>query len=81
MNFLKKTKDWIVKQATSLKNAVMAVVVGSTALSSNVTYAAVDAGSIVTKLEQNFTTAETVGIAIVGGFAVLFVFKLIQRML
>lgn len=80
MGILKKSCDFVVSKCTNAKNAVVAFAVGS-ALASEVTLAAVDAGSIVSKLEQNFTTAETVGIAIVGGFAVLFVFKLIQRML
>lgn len=80
MGIFKKACDWVVSKCTNAKNAFVVAVVGS-AFASEVTFAAVDAGSIVTKLEQNFTTAETVGIAIVGGFAVLFVFKLIQRML
>lgn len=43
--------------------------------------AAVNANDIISKLTENFTTAELVGVAIVGGFATLFVFKLIKRML
>lgn len=81
MNFLKKAKDWVVKQVTSAKNAVMVVVVGSATFGSQVTYAAVQADSIISKLTENFTTAELVGVSVVGGFATLFVFKLIKRML
>lgn len=42
---------------------------------------ALDTSAITGKITDGFSAAEVVGIAIIGGFATMFVFKLIKRML
>lgn len=42
---------------------------------------AVDTSAITGKVTEGFSAAEIVAIAIIGGYASMFVFKLIKRML
>lgn len=72
---MKKFKDFL-----AAKKAALVLFLASFLVAAEVN-AAVNSNDIISKLTENFTTAELVGVAIVGGFATLFVFKLIKRML
>lgn len=65
----------------NIKQKLATGVVAVSALFSAPAAFAFEVAPVVSAINENFTSTETVAVAVIGGFAGLMVFKLIKRLL